>query len=71
MKKIKVSITSDCILCGNCFATLPEVFEYVDGNYKPKVEYIEGIEVEDELYNRIKEVAEMCPAMAIIVETES
>ena len=70
MAKVKVKINDNCILCGACAATLPEVFEFKDGKYQPKVEYQEGKEVDQELLKKIQEVAEACPAQAIEVTVE-
>ena len=69
--KVKVTLNQNlCIACGTCASLMPEAFEYDEnaGKYKTTEKYSKVIEVTDEVYNKLKEVESMCPAMAISVE---
>lgn len=61
----KIIVREDeCVGCGACIATSPEVFEIVDG--KSKV--IANIEITKEILESAKEAQEMCPVQCIDVE---
>ena len=53
-----------CIGCGLCASMLPEVFE-IDEDGKSRIKNEKGATVE-----KIKEIAEMCPARAIKVKKQ-
>jgi len=61
---MKVTITDDCISCGLCVDTCPEVFDMPDG--EKAVAKMDT--VPDELLDKAKEAAEACPVDAIILE---
>lgn len=52
-----------CIGCENCFDLVPEVFDMQDD-----LAIVREEEVPDELGDRVKEAAEICPVEAIRVE---
>jgi ferredoxin len=62
---MKVKVTEDCIACGLCVDTCPDVFEMGD-------EFAEVIvdEVPDEHQEAVKQAAEECPVEAIVIEEE-
>jgi len=61
---MKVSITDDCISCGLCVDTCPEVFDMPEGEKaRPLVDT-----VPEELEDKAREAAEACPVEAIILE---
>lgn len=61
---MKVTITDDCISCGLCVETCPEVFEMPDGEKaRPLVDT-----VPEELEDKAREAADSCPVEAIILE---
>jgi len=62
---MKVKITEDCIACGLCVDTCPEVFDMGD-------EFAEIIvdEVPEEYEEAVVQAAEECPSEAIIVEED-
>lgn len=61
---MKVTITDDCISCGLCVETCPEVFDMPDGEKAvPKVEI-----VPDDLVEKAREACETCPVDAIVLE---
>jgi ferredoxin len=62
---MKVSITEDCIACGLCVDTCPEVFEMGEEYAQPLVE-----EVPPEHEEAVQQAAEECPTEAIIIEED-
>lgn len=61
---MKVTITDDCISCGLCVETCPEVFEMPEGEKAhPLVDT-----VPEELEDKAREAADSCPVEAIILE---
>ncbi len=62
---MKVEVTDDCIACGLCVDTCPEVFEMGDEFAQVIVD-----EVPEEHYEAARQAAEDCPTEAIIVEEE-
>ncbi len=62
---MKVEVTEDCIACGLCVDTCPEVFEMGD-------EFAEVIvdDVPEEYEDAVIDSAEECPTEAIIVEED-
>ena len=62
---MKVSITEDCIACGLCVDTCPEVFEMGDELAQVLTE-----EVPAEHEEAVLQAAEECPTEAIIIEDE-
>lgn len=70
MTKIKVSINKEnCLSCGSCYATSPEVFEMDPADGKAKItQAFDGIEVTDPaMIEQIKNTAALCPNGAIVV----
>ena len=70
---MKVQVTLDqnlCIACGTCASLMPDAFEYDEsaGKYKTTESYSKIIELDEETYKKLQEVASMCPAMAITVK---
>lgn len=62
---MKVSITEDCIACGLCVDTCPEVFEMGEEFAQVLVE-----EVPPDHEEAVQQAAEECPTEAILVEEE-
>ena len=62
---MKVSITDDCISCGLCIDTCPEVFEMGDEFAQVLTE-----EVPAEHEEAVQQAAEECPTEAILIEEE-
>ena len=62
---MKVRVTDDCIGCGLCCDTCPEVFEMGDGVAEVIVD-----EVPAEAEESCRQAAEDCPAEAIVIEEE-
>jgi ferredoxin len=62
---MKVSVTEDCIACGLCVDTCPEVFEMGEEFAQPLVD-----EVPAEYEEAVQQAAEECPTEAIIVEED-
>ncbi len=61
---MKVTITDDCISCGLCVETCPEVFDMPEGEKAvPKMDT-----VPDDLLEKAQEAAEACPVDAIVLE---
>ena len=62
---MRAEVTEDCIACGLCVDTCPEVFEMGD-------EFAEVIvdEVPEENEDAVVQAAEECPTEAIIVEED-
>jgi len=60
---MKVRVTDECIACGLCVDTCPDVFEMGD-------EYAEVIvdEVPAEAEEAVRQAAEDCPSEAIVIE---
>lgn len=63
---MKVTINEDCIACGLCVDTCPEVFEMGD-------EFAELIvdEVPEDAEDACRQAAEECPSEAIIIIEKS
>jgi ferredoxin len=62
---MKVSVTEDCIACGLCVDTCPEVFEMGEEFAQPLVDEVPG-----EYEEAVQQAAEECPTEAIIVEED-
>jgi ferredoxin len=62
-RSMKVTITEDCILCGLCEQTCPEVFEMGDQIAKVKLD-----EIPEEFQEAAQQAADECPTSAIIIE---
>jgi len=62
---MKVKVTEDCIACGLCVDTCPEVFQMGEDYAEVQVE-----EVPDQYHEAVQQAAEECPTEAIIVEEE-
>ena len=62
---MKVTVTDDCIACGLCVDTCPEVFEMGDQLAEVTVE-----EVPEEAEEACRQAVEDCPAEAIIIEED-
>lgn len=62
---MKAEVTDDCIACGLCIDTCPEVFEMGD-------QYAEVIvdEVPEEAEETCRQSADECPAEAIIIHED-
>jgi ferredoxin len=61
----KIIIRDDeCVGCGACVATTPDVFEIVDGKAQVKKE----IKITEELVESAKEAQDMCPVQCIDIE---
>ena len=60
---MKVTVTDDCVGCGLCVDTCPDVFELDDDLAKVKVDV-----VPDDLEQAIKTAADECPVEAIVIE---
>jgi len=60
---MKVSVTEDCISCGLCVDTCPEVFEMGDQYAEVIVDTVPG-DAED----AVRQAADDCPAESIIIE---
>jgi ferredoxin len=62
---MKASVTEDCIACGLCVDTCPEVFEMGD-------QYAEVIvdEVPEDAEETCRQAADECPAEAILLEED-
>ena len=60
---MKAEVTEDCIACGLCVDTCPDVFEMGD-------EFAEVIvdEVPEECEDAVVQAAEECPTEAILIE---
>jgi ferredoxin len=61
---MKVSITDDCISCGLCVETCPEVFDMPDDEKA----IAKVATVPDDLVEATKEACEACPVDAIKLE---
>ena len=62
---MKVEVTEDCIQCGLCVDSVPEVFEMGDELAEVIVD-----EVPEELGDAVRQAAEDCPTEAILIEEE-
>jgi len=62
---MKVKVTDDCIACGLCVDTCPDVFEMGDEFAEVMVD-----EVPADHEEAVKQAAEECPVEAIIIEEE-
>ncbi len=60
---MKAQVTDDCISCGLCIDTCPEVFEMGDERAEVIVD-----EVPEDLEDAVQQAAEECPTEAIIVD---
>jgi ferredoxin len=60
---MKVHITDDCIACGLCVDTCPEVFQLGEDYAEVEVD-----EVPEEYQDAVLQAAEECPTEAIVVE---
>jgi ferredoxin len=60
---MKVKVTDDCIACGLCIQTCPEVFEMGDTFAEIKMDNIPA-----EFHDATRQSAEECPVTAIIIE---
>ena len=62
---MKVTVTDDCIACGLCCDTCPEVFEMADEFAEVLVD-----QVPEEAEDSCRQAAEDCPTEAIIIEED-
>jgi ferredoxin len=62
---MKVEVTDDCIACGLCVDTCPEVFEMGDEYAEVTVDA-----VPEEAEESCRQAAEDCPVEAIVIEEE-
>jgi ferredoxin len=62
---MKVTVTDDCIACGLCCDTCPEVFEMGEEFAEVIVE-----QVPEDAEDACRQAAEDCPTEAIIVEED-
>ena len=63
---MKVRVTDDCIACGVCVDTCPEVFEMGDEFAEVLVDV-----VPEDSEECCRQVAEECPSEAIIIDEEA
>jgi ferredoxin len=63
LKTMKATVTEECIACGLCVDTCPEVFEMGDQLAEVIVD-----EVPEDAEERCREAADGCPTEAIIIE---
>jgi ferredoxin len=61
---MKVTITDDCISCGLCVETCPEVFDMPEG--EKAIAKMDT--VPDDLLDKAQEAAEACPVDAIVLK---
>lgn len=62
---MRVEVTEDCIACGLCVDTCPEVFEMGDQYAQVLVDV-----VPEEHEEACRQAAEECPVEAILIEEE-
>ena len=60
---MRVFINDECIGCGMCEATCPDVFSINDDGVAEAVE-----EVDDDLADAVQDAAESCPVSAIEID---
>lgn len=60
---MRVSVTEDCVACGVCVDSCPEVFELGDEIAEVIVD-----EVPEECEEACRQAAEECPSEAIVIE---
>ena len=66
---MKVSIDqTKCAVCGSCVAICPEVFEMKDNGTVDVKDEFRGVEIPQELVEKVKEAQSMCPASAVVIE---
>jgi ferredoxin len=63
---MRVEITEECIACGLCVDTCPEVLEMGDQFAEVTVD-----EVPEEYREAVRQAAEECPVEAITIEEEA
>ena len=61
---MKVSITEDCVACGLCIDTCPDVFEMGSQYAQVKTD-----DVSSDLEELVQQAADECPVSAIIIES--
>ncbi len=59
---MKVTVTSECVSCGLCAESCPDVFEMGDDAAEVKVDVVPG-----ELEQGVRDAADECPVEAIEV----
>jgi len=62
---MKVSVSDECIACGLCVDTCPEVFEMGDQFAEVRVD-----EVPEDLEEGVRQAAEDCPTEAIAIDED-
>ena len=60
---MKVTVTDDCVACGLCVESCPDVFDLGDDIAEVKVDVVPA-----ELEEAVREAAQDCPAESIIIE---
>ena len=60
---MKVTVTDDCVACGLCVESCPDVFDLADDIAEVKVDVVPA-----ELEEAVREAAQDCPAESIIIE---
>lgn len=70
MAKIKVRVNKEnCISCGSCYASFPEVFAMDDDGTAKVVDQFNEVEITDPvMIEKAKSAKDMCPNMAIEIE---
>lgn len=61
---MKAKVTEDCISCGLCVESVPEVFQFGDDGLAHAIVDT----VPEKLEDKTKEAANACPTSAIIIE---
>ena len=59
---MKVTVTDDCVACGLCVESCPDVFDLGDDIAEVKVDVVPA-----ELEEAVREAAQECPAECIII----
>jgi len=70
MSKIKVKVNKEeCIKCGACYSSLPEVFQAsADGSSEVKEEFRDKEVTDQSMIDKIKSAQSACPTQAIKIE---
>lgn len=70
MTKIKVRVNkANCISCGSCYASTPELFTMDDDGTAKVLNQYNEVEITDaELIEKARAAKDLCPNMAIEIE---